>query len=666
MPYNDNPNEGHPDVRTDLPGVCYFFLGNGLSAAAIQYSPQVGTPLGIALLDPEHFGPKRAALNFHAQRGISDTQLALAVSEQHYAATSPQVEWDVTAPVPTVKASWSAGALWLWEEFFYPDLQVPRLLRLVRLRNEGQPVLLRVWTGVKDRHCQAEFQLGSGEERRLALEYVIQDGKPLCRWTIPQGPAAEAVEYWNQVHQLRCSEPFLEHLFRTACWQLPATISVSGRMDASIWQYNLEWVRDHCMNVFGLLNAGHHAKAQAVLERVLTALVQGDGAPWDSSRPRPPELVELDQNGVLLAAVDAYVGWTGDVEFVRRWWRKLAAVAEYPFRFRAERAFLVHNAREYWERMPLHGVEDGFELAYQVWLVTGWKAAARLAERVGDSQRAVRWETAALRMQRALLFHPRYRLVANGCLIKRRRITGEVQWELHPQDHPAIPQGVPLRTEERHWLNPDVSVTLPIIHRLIPPNSALAHRTMEAVEQLWNQRWEGGGYGRYHISSEPDSPGPWPLASLLVARAYAAQGRSNRVWRVLQWLASLPQARSGSWFEFYGPRPVPPCPQVGILLWNWSELLQLLVCDIAGVWVTDKGLHIGPWLPDGVEWVELECSWRGLRRCIRVQRGDVPAPKAKVDGVSLLQQENGVLVPEAAVEVEVLLPAHYGKIPSWK
>ena len=34
----------------------------------------------------------------------------------------------------------------------------------------------------------------------------------------------------------------------------------------------------------------------------------------------------------------------------------------------------------------------------------------------------------------------------------------------------------------------------------------------------WNQAWTDGGYGRYHTSSEPDSPGPWPFASLFVAR----------------------------------------------------------------------------------------------------------------------------------------------------
>jgi len=34
--YDDDPAKGHPDVRTKLKDVSYFFLGNGHIQAAVQ------------------------------------------------------------------------------------------------------------------------------------------------------------------------------------------------------------------------------------------------------------------------------------------------------------------------------------------------------------------------------------------------------------------------------------------------------------------------------------------------------------------------------------------------------------------------------------------------------------------------------------------------------
>ena len=58
----------------------------------------------------------------------------------------------------------------------------------------------------------------------------------------------------------------------------------------------------------------------------------------------------------------------------------------------------------------------------------------------------------------------------------------------------------------------------------VDPAGPVARKTLESLEELWNQRWTMGGYGRYHVSSEPDSPGPWPIASIFMARAYLEAG----------------------------------------------------------------------------------------------------------------------------------------------
>lgn len=670
MSRREGATEGHPDTQTWLPGVAYFFLGNGYIAAAVQHSPQEGTPLGLLLMDPASFGPKQAALSMHRVRGLEDAQFVVGYGGSCFTASADcTVEWDQEAVVPTVRARWRAGGMDVEERFFCPDQSRPRFLRTLRLSNRAKGCRVHLRTGLRGYELTAEFYLASDEQRWLAVEYTLSDDPTgvSLRWSQIQMPEEEAVAYWRRVHRFYATGLLLEDLFARACWQVGAVSHSRGRMAASLWQYPWESVRDHSMAVLGLLAAGHHERARALLEHVLGELVCADGAPWDAGQPRPPELAGLDQNGVLLAAVYAYVCWTGDVEFARQWWTRLVAVAEYPFRFRAERAFLVCNQREYWGRMPIHGVEEGFELAYQAWMAAGWAAAARLAARVQDRRRALRWGHAAVRIQRTMLAHPSYRLIEGGRLIKRRRLSGELQQELNPTAHLAIPSGAPLCSETRHWLNPDASTVWPIVLGLVEADSALARSTLEGLEELWNQRWTGGGYGRYHSSSELDVPGAWPVASLLIARAAARAQRADRVWRVLHWLESLPQARSGAWFEFYGFPPALSPPHVGIPVWQWSELLQLLLRDIAGVWAEEDSLRLFPWLLEGVEALTVECLWRGKPRRLHICRGEEGCePSVETDCGPLPYGKTGVWLPEEVTEVECRLPPDYGKIPSWK
>ena len=60
--YDDDPRVGHPDVRTELKNVDYFFLGNGLIQAAVQAAPAGdGTPVGLLIMNPERLRKKREA-----------------------------------------------------------------------------------------------------------------------------------------------------------------------------------------------------------------------------------------------------------------------------------------------------------------------------------------------------------------------------------------------------------------------------------------------------------------------------------------------------------------------------------------------------------------------------------------------------------------------------
>ncbi len=70
--YQDDPSAGPPDVRTELAGVDYFFLGNGLIQAAVQFVPRgPGTALDFALqlVETLEGGAARQAIESRLERG---------------------------------------------------------------------------------------------------------------------------------------------------------------------------------------------------------------------------------------------------------------------------------------------------------------------------------------------------------------------------------------------------------------------------------------------------------------------------------------------------------------------------------------------------------------------------------------------------------------------
>jgi len=383
-------------------------------------------------------------------------------------------------------------------------------------------------------------------------------------------------------------------------------VSAHGRVDGSIWQYNREWVRDQACVAIALAQLGARALAATILTRLATDFVTADGATLDSSEVRGRDDVELDQNGMLLVALEQYVAWTGDLALVTRLWDRIVAIAEYPLRpeFRHEPSGMLSGNREFWERHAAHGIEPGLELAHQLFVSLGLESAARLAALAGRAAASSRWEAKARELRDAMLAHPVYALCDARGFVKRRLLDGAVQESIVAQPGCGLPPGVPLAAEGPHLLNPDTCGVLPIVFGAVDAAAAVSRATLDGVEALWNQSWESGGYGRYHVSSEPDSPGAWPFASIFVARALVEAGDPARVWRILRWLATTDGSASGAWFEFNGPRAAPPFPQVGIIPWTWAELILLFVHHVLGIRPGPDGIRVRPRLLPGVRGVD--------------------------------------------------------------
>ena len=666
--YDDDPNRGHPDVRTRLKDVSYFFLGNGLIQAAVQWAPGgEGTPLGLLVMDPDRLRKKREALTMDAVRGLEQTVVRVEVGGALHEPTAEgtRVRWTLRDGVPAVEAMWSWTGGDVIESFFCPDLETPLVAREVRIRCPAPAGTVQIRTGAGSRSLVIDAPV-NGEP--TCVVYRSFPGTEQVELVAAKAVSvtAAARDRWAKAAHLAFSDPLPERLGRASRFQLAAATSAAGRMDSSIWQYNREWVRDQAFVAIGHLMAGSRDVAAVLLRRLLREFITPEGGAMDSSEVRGPDEAELDQNGVLLHALEQYVRWTGDLSIVAEHWARIAAVAEYPLRpeFAHPASGLLVNSREFWERHRIHGIAPGMELVHQVFVPIGLRAAARLAVAMRQPAQAARWASHAERLRATTLSHPRHGFVHDGVLVKRMNLDGTVQDRIEPASDSVIPAGAPLTRPGAHWLNPDTCVTLPVAFRFIAPDSELARRTLDSVEPLWNQEWHTGGYGRYHVSSEPDSPGGWPFASIFVARAAVEAGMPERAWRVLRWLDTAQGAASGSWFEFYGPRSSPPCPQVGIIPWTWSEVLALLVEHVLGVRPRAEGLHVSPRLLPGVEHASarLRLGAGVLNLSVRHEVAAAPSARARIGGKLVSERAAGEIdLPGSSylgddIDVDIVLP----------
>ena len=340
------------------------------------------------------------------------------------------------------------------------------------------------------------------------------------------GAIEQTRKWWAAGSSIATDDATLRELFDHARFPLPGMVADNGVMDAGIFEYGNQWVRDSSNTLLGMIHAGQFELARRGFEHILKDMIGDDGRPMTCGQFDDSDREELDQMGELVHALKAYWDWTGDESLPREHRLKLLAMIERPLRpeFRNE-AGLVHSRREFWER----DFTDGYELAYQTYLVLGLRDAAEMAGPLDAKDRAARWRAEADRTLTAMLSHPTLAMVADGRLIKRRGANGRHINDLRGYVSPGYSADGPADRERGNLIDPDATMALPIAFGLVNPHGALSAKTLDKVEELWNARWIGGGHGRYHGSSEPSNPGPWPFASCFVLRPNMRRASSTAV-----------------------------------------------------------------------------------------------------------------------------------------
>jgi hypothetical protein len=682
----------HQDFITYREGIEYFFLGNGDIHAILQYAPDrsgllPSTFLGLTLVDAERFSRKWSTYLFHPERGFERTMLVVFAGGKSHTSdpsTLESVQWVVKEGVPVVEIAWKAGGLRVVEELHVPD-RGGYLLRRVRITNEGDPVSAlslglaltpnfaifdeigpdpktrsiqgRGYTEVTLSCLDGDVETVGRYDLRVKVEPPPKGGETVVRfvYTIRMDTAPlksadtqklwhETVAYWKPKPMLQTNNDVVDHLYRVARSGLKAQLARSGRRDSGYWMYNMEWVRDDVMMMQGMAMAGFHDEARTILLKILSKAIGPDGCAIESSRWSGYDYTELDQNGQILFAAWVYLCWTGDVELIKEYWQKIVLAGDFPLLevFKDAKSTLLRNKREFWERDDKFGVEDGYELVYQFWVAYGLEKGAAVARAVGDVKTASRWESAAANLKDVMLNHPKYRFVENGHLIKRRLRDGAWQRYFVPPNRTPMPPGSPIATLDRPECDPDTGTLYPIIYGYVDPRGEVARKTLAYMDTLWNQRWKHGGYARYNTDSEPDPPGPWPIASLLIARAALEARDYERVWKSLRWIAEIHGGRSGGWFERYGPSITPPAPPVSVVGWAWGEVVLLMVQHLLGFKPDLDGILIQPQLLPGLDIVKNRFTIRNAEVDIEVARG--AAAEARVNGSTVSMSDGAISI----------------------
>ncbi|HYE57298.1 MAG TPA: hypothetical protein VD948_02285, partial [Rhodothermales bacterium] len=365
----------HADAQTDLAGVEHFFLGNGQIVAVVRHATgpalEAGqTPLALLLWDPEQFARTWSTYTFHPEWGLRRGMVAAVVDGTGYAtdAASLDVRREVVEGVPVVVARWNAGPHRV-EERYWVAADAPVLFREVTVAN-GAPTQVTLalsttlyyshalFTDYRTDHAAgvlradgyAHVELTAEPKPTLSDRYLRVDLGAVARGASAtarlmyaiRGPVEPAAATPREAHwaaataamqgrtRVETGEAALDHLYSAARDGLRAAVARSGRFDASVWQYNMEWVMDATGVLGAALMTGQHDLAGSLLDNILTRLVDERGICAHASRFHDNLDTELNQQGALLGAAWQYHAWTGDLERIRRHWPVLQKVAEFP------------------------------------------------------------------------------------------------------------------------------------------------------------------------------------------------------------------------------------------------------------------------------------------------------------------------------------------------
>ena len=664
----------------------YFLVRSGRLQWLIQADrADLGPAVTGYLFDASYIAQndKGQAYNFNEAGGVRSSALEVVSQKSQFAFTAfgeqTRVRWANLDGAPAAEAAWWADGIRVTERFsgmadnntirraisltganLHGDEQVTLRLRLPAGNSTAtNRALILIYRGCP----QALVVTGNVPLKLDAVKSVIEIGpvtlspdktvtietyllaqipantataedfqKQIARVSGDAGQLLEATRTrWAKASRVETDDALVREVFDISRSVLPAIVSDNGVQRGGPFQYPAETVRDASQFSLGLTAAGHFELARATLERCLRDLLTAEGNSMTGGEFDDPDREEIDQGGELLLALRWYTEFAGDDTLAAAYRDKLIALVERPLKPKLRDATgLVHNRREFWEQT----MNDAYELAYNTYVIVGFREAAALARQLGALDRKERWLKEAGAIEQAMM----KTLVQDGALIKRRNLTGEIA------EHLVQLRGAPdtpCRSAEHNLIYPDATMALPIALGLVKPDSVLGSNTLNEIEKLRDQRWWGGGYSRYDASSEINNPGPWGIAGALVLRGQHQGGMLERSRRTLEWFRNVQGGNGGLYFEQI---PLIRSQQdwLGLVTWPTGELPYFVVRHYLGVGFEDGNVVIHPKLYPNSPPVQANLRFRRGRLCIAIDGAGAIA-SASLDGKPVAVGADGAL-----------------------
>lgn len=666
----------------------YFALRSGQAKMIIQ-SEQVNVlPAFTYMLfdaeQPAQTRSKENAFNYNAEDGYLSSALEVKLKHHWFTAMGQHTRtgWVTVEGTPSVEAIWWAGGLQVHEvitplssdgifnrnitiqsvnlvdvDTFTMRLRIHEpatsvLENALLVSSENYMLAISVskkWPSVTDSGRQfievGPMVIRPGEQKQLSslifLETPPLSGSHQALKSISDVEKNDAVfhiERRKSINKNRIStkDSLVQNMFDASRYILPGLVSDQGKMDAGIFEYGGQWVRDASHTTLGLIHAGEFELARASLRHMLANMITDQGTTMIASGFDAPDREQFDQMGEFMHAMKSYVNWSGDTSLLNEYNQKIITMIERPLNpvFR-DSTGMVHNRREFWERT----FDDAYELAYQTWVIQGLRDAADLSVYLNAVGKADYWRREADVIKKAMMSHPQMKLVSNGHFIKRRNITGEIAYTVVQKNGRP---GSPAMEEAKGQLMPDATLSLPISLGIFEPKSELSVNTLNLLEQLRNQRWTMGGYDRYHTSSQLDQPGPWSFATTFIMRAQHEAGLYQRSRRSLNWLYQHIGGRTGA---FYEEIPLVRYQEYhcGFLPWTSGEITYFIVHHLLGFKFRNDQLTIKPALYEETVPLTADLRYRDGRIKLEI-RGKGNVESALINGQKLSPDPNGLIV----------------------
>ncbi|MCL5020410.1 MAG: hypothetical protein M1339_01845 [Bacteroidetes bacterium] len=497
----------------------YYVLRSGRTQMFIQSDKvDLGSAFTYLLFDAQNARQsvrKDSACNYTATSGFQTSALEIVMGNYPFVALGQNTvtRWVYQDGIPRVEAVWWAGGIQVIEKIF-AVAGMNTFVRSITLRgaaiigNENVTLRLGVPEGNIEKFPDAI--LFSGAKGRIAVVVPQSDvttrvdknyldiaatvapgsEQTFNTFIVTQIPSGEMEEMvgrmgrvntgnqflaetraeWARVSSVKTGDSVVQHLFDNVRFTLPGYLSDTGIMDAGVFEYGGQWIRDASNTAVGLLQIGKFRLVHNLLSYMMDRMITPDGATMISSSYEKPENEEFDQMGELWEAMKDYYYWTGDASLLKKNAAKLIAMTNRPLMPEfMDSTGMVHNKREYWERF----LTDGYELAYQTWVIQGLHDAIDLAH-VIDAGKYVRvWRMAKDKMLKTMLTDRKMGLVSDGALIKRRALDGDVvdtvRYKGYIIDYGAANRDgdreSEIRTREKHVERAAVALGLTLVFR---------------------------------------------------------------------------------------------------------------------------------------------------------------------------------------------------------